>query len=140
MKKLSYFLALTIVFSGVLLSSCGEDEGPGGTSGADGSTHNAGRNCIGCHDLKYAGTVYTDATGTTPASSVTVIVTEADGTQRSMVSDQSGNFYSDQGNPAGGYTVTVQGNSVNMARTVTSGGCNSSGCHTGDTVPRIYQN
>lgn len=71
-----------------------------------GGTSNAGMACIaaGCHldgqmgtnapSYSYAGTVYTDAAGTTPAAGSTVFVT-AGGTTRKVVADAAGNFFVD---------------------------------------------
>lgn len=72
---------------------------------AEGGTSNAGLGCMdaGCHlegnlgadapAYTFAGTVYTDATGTTPKAGATVWV-DFNGTRVSAVSDAEGNFYS----------------------------------------------
>lgn len=133
----------TTVLAGVLALAtvaC-ENEGPRGTSGEGGSTHNSGRNCIECHgNLRYAGTIYTDASATSVLAGAKVTVTQTDGSTYTMTSDQTGNFYTSSGNPANGYTVSVEGNTVQMAQNATNGGCSSGGCHDGSATPRVYKN
>ncbi len=132
--------ALLAGFLAFGLAAC-ENEGPGGTSGEGGSTHNSGRNCIECHgNLKYAGTIYTDASGSSVQAGAKVTVTETDGASYSMTSDQTGNFYTESGNPANGYTVAVEGNTVQMVQNATNGGCSVGGCHDGSATPRVYKN
>jgi hypothetical protein len=69
-----------------------------------GGTSNAGLACMdaGCHNsatpgtnapvYSFAGTVYTDATGATPAAGSTVFVT-AGATTKKLLADKDGNFY-----------------------------------------------
>ncbi len=123
------------------ISACGEEgEGPGGTSSASGFSHNAGQNCNGCHTMKYSGTLYTNVSGGSVAAGRKVVITESDGTVIEAVSDNNGNFYTGSGNPSGGYTATVEGNSLPMVSTQSNGGCNVSGCHDAVSVPRVYLN
>lgn len=140
--NLRTFLTGTIFIASLFaLTACGEEEEGPGVSGAGKSSHNAGRNCIGCHgDLKYAGTVYTDQAGGTVAGGETIVVTQTDGAIINIVSDDSGNFYTKDGDPGVGYTVTVQGNSVGMISQTTNGACSASGCHDGSAVARVYKN
>jgi len=135
------FFSLTLL-AGLSLAAC-EVEGPNGTSTGGVSAHNAGRNCLqsGCHtNLKYAGTIYTDAAGSSGASNASIVVTEADGTNITMTAGNNGTFYSDSGNPSGGYTVTVTGNSLDMVTNPTSGGCSAGGCHDGSATALVYTN
>ncbi|MBF0169744.1 MAG: hypothetical protein HQK87_01420, partial [Nitrospinae bacterium] len=91
-------------------------------------------------NLRYAGTLYSDATGSQVLGGVKVTVTETDKTTYTMTSDQTGNFYTSLGNPANGYSVSVEGNTVQMVQTATTGACSTGGCHDGSAVPRVYKN
>ena len=100
-----------------------------------GSTHNSGRDCISCHDdVEYAGTAYSDASGSSRVSGATIVVTENNGNVITMISDNSGNFWSNSGNAGAGYSVTIPGNSTNMVVKPTSGACSSGGCHDSSRV------
>lgn len=137
----NYFLFLLGAVVILSLGACGEEnDGPGGNSSASGFSHNAGQNCNGCHSMKYSGTLYTDASGGRVAGGRKVIITENGGTIIEAVSDNSGNFYVSSGNPSGGYTATVDGNSLPMVASQTNGGCNASGCHDAISTPRVYLN
>lgn len=126
---------------GAGLTACEGEEGPGGSSSEGDSTHNTGRNCIECHGkLEYAGTIYSNASGSSTVSGAKVIITEADGATRTLTSDQTGNFYTEEGNPEDGYAVAVEGNTVQMSATATNGGCNVSGCHDGSATARVHTN
>ena len=132
---------ILIIVAGFALSSCeglGEDdEGPGGTSSAGGSTHRAGQNCNDCHGVQYSGTLYSTANEGEIVAGATIVITEADGNQLTMVTDNSGNFWTTSGNPGGGYNATVSGNSTAMVAGQVNGGCSAGGCH-GSTQPHIY--
>jgi len=101
----------------------------GGPSGM-----NSGKPCITCHGsgqspaMKIAGTLYSALTGGSGVSGATVTITPASGSPITMVTGQSGNFYS---NSAVTFPATVQiskcPNTVTMPSTITSGDCNS--CH-----------
>ena len=127
-----------LAFSSLAIMSCGdifEDEGPEGTSNGSGSTHNSGKNCNGCHDdVEYSGTIYSDAAGSSRVSGASIVVTENNGNIITMISDNSGNFWSNSGNAGAGYSVTIPGNSTNMVVKPTSGACSSGGCHDSSRV------
>ncbi len=144
-QKLKRYLkqlgVLFLLFACIGLVACGEDEGPGGDSNGNSYSHNPGRNCIECHgNLKYAGTVYTDISGGSTIAGEIIVITETDGSVRRIESDGSGNFYTSNGNPGGGYTVTVEGNTVGMVASATNGGCSAGGCHDGSSTARVYVN
>ena len=139
-----YSALFLMAFSSLALIACGEffeDEGPEGTSNGSGSTHNTGQNCIGCHDgVEYAGTIYSDASGSSTVSGATIVVTQNNGDVITMVSDRSGNFWSNSGNADVGYSTTVTGNSVDMVASQSSGACSAGGCHDGSSTARVYTN
>lgn len=134
-KGLVLCAAALIVFA----AGCGEEEGPTESS-ASKSSHNAGQDCTGCHSNTYAGTVYSDVSGSSTVAGAVVVITQNDGQVLNLTTDTSGNFYTQAGNPGGGYTATVQGNTVGMVAAQTSGACNSGACHNGSATTRIYVN
>ncbi len=99
-----------------------------------GTSHNAGRDCLGCHAFKVAGTAY-QADGVTvyPGATIKVTTEPAGGgaVVATLMSDKSGNFYTSAAVSlgAGGY-VTATGTSgaaASMSVAITSGACND--CH-----------
>jgi len=135
-------------------SNCGDlvSPAPAPHLHATGGTSNAGQACVasGCHlpgstgtnapPFSYAGTVYTTAAGTTPATSAVVMVTNA-GTTRKLIADSDGNFYEDPAllaaptNQATANTAaTACPTSTPMAGALVAGGgnCSAGGtCHGG---------
>jgi hypothetical protein len=114
-------------------------DGGGGTncidpaaSAGDGH-HNAGQDCISCHqsvsgaNWTVAGTVYKSGSG---VSGVTIVITDANGQTIQLVSCDNGNFYTDQ-NVA--FPVNVRASScpadTSMVSTAAQGSCNATGCH-----------
>lgn len=93
-------------------SNCGNkvDPPPPSHPHTDDGTPHAGRGCMdaaGCHnaglglgsgapEYSYAGTVYTDAGGATPAAGATVFVTQA-GVTKKLLTDDAGNFQIETG-------------------------------------------
>lgn len=137
MKRLfCHLLALAVVAT---LGACGEEGGSLGESGAGKSSHNAGRDCAGCHGARYAGTVYQSASGSVVSNAV-IVITENSGTVIQVTADDSGNFYTQNGNPSGGYTATVKGNTIGMVTKPINGACSSGGCHDGATTSVVYIN
>jgi hypothetical protein len=145
----------------------GDDDGSGGSNCAnkadpaptahphlDDGTPHAGRGCMdaaGCHnaglglgssapEYSYAGTVYTDAGGATPAAGATVFVTSA-GVTKKLLADSAGNFQiepallASPGNQITTSTAATQcPTSTPMVGGLVAGGgnCNGGGtCHGG---------
>lgn len=134
------FLAAGLITGSLFIfSACGEEHKKLGESGSGGWSHNAGRDCTGCHSVNYAGTVYQSALGGVAPNAVIVIM-ENSGTVIEVVADNGGNFYTSRGNPSGGYTATVKGNAMGMVTKPTSGACSSGGCHDWIVTPRVYIN
>ncbi len=153
--KIKYFSrtllsGMFVVATTIALAACG---GGGGTEGGDDDgrggddeSHYAGRDCMasGCHDSSieadkrwsYAGTVYTDAGGTTAAVGATVTITQNDGTTIQRITDSLGNFYTRSGTPSAVYTASVNGGTAMVAKQ-TNGSCSASGCHGSGTL-KIY--
>ncbi|HEY6034221.1 MAG TPA: hypothetical protein VIV58_08180 [Kofleriaceae bacterium] len=123
-----------------------------------GGTSNAGVACIaaGCHldgqmgagapSYSYAGTVYTDAGGATPAAGSTMFFTAA-GTTRKIVADAAGNFFVETAllaaptNQATANTSATQCPTISpMVGSLVQGGgnCSATGsCH-GGTQGKIH--
>ena len=123
-------------------AACG-GSGSGPTASASGATgggsrlttsHNAGRDCLGCHrDFRVAGTVYRADGSSYPGATVR-LTTAADGggsVVLAVSTDASGNFYSSQAVTFGsGLYADVAGSGGarrSMKAVVASGACNS--CH-----------
>lgn len=128
-----------IAFSPALLlalTACGGgSDGPTGPSGPASASHNAGRDCLQCHSLTMAGTVYRDDGSPYPGAVVRV-TTGPGGTGDVLVrltTDASGNFFTDRAvSWDGGLHADVSGASGTvrpMLAPVTGGACNS--CHAG---------
>lgn len=134
------FLAVgCVTVSLFVISACGEEHKKLGESGSGGWSHNAGRDCTGCHDTRYAGTVFQSVSGGVAPNAV-IVITENSGAVIEVTADNSGSFYTSRGNPSGGYTATVNGNRIGMSAKPTGGGCSSGGCHDGIIIPRVYMN
>ncbi len=137
----SFRLAASLAAVALAAACGGAASGPtGAASAATGggsrltTSHNAGRDCLGCHrDFRVAGTVYRADGSAYPGATVR-LTTAADGggsVVLSVSTDASGNFYSSQGVSFGsGLHADVAGTGGarrSMTALVTSGACNS--CH-----------
>src|SRR5690606_30977430 len=128
----------------------GRDAAPPGADGGrddcvpaeaevDDGHHNPGQPCMSCHGKQgpgprwyVAGTLYADLAGSEPVAGATILVTDADGETRALVTAQNGNFWSPD--PVA-YPLQVVATScpdrAEMLTAVPMGGgsCNKSGCH-----------
>lgn len=119
-------------------SASGPNAPPGGAQAS--TSHNAGRDCLGCHGFGAAGTVYR-AGGTTPYPGATVRLLSpsgaADRVDLTLTTDASGNFYTNQrlsfGTGVSAQVTGTGGAPRTMGTPATSGRCN--GCH--DALNRI---
>jgi hypothetical protein len=111
------------------------------TSGLDNGHHNAGQNCQqGCHDHNFSmsGTIYTSASGGTPAVGASITFIDANGMTGDMRSGLNGNFWWSL--PVA-FPVRIIASSCPDIQpmiamvTATGGGCNQSGCHGGSGGP-----
>ncbi|MCG6925801.1 MAG: carboxypeptidase-like regulatory domain-containing protein [Acidobacteria bacterium] len=117
------------------LVACGGDGStPAGPTDPARASHNAGRDCLQCHNFTLAGTVYRDDGSTYPGAVVRITSQAEDGGEVlvNVTTDASGNFYTST--PVGwddGLYTDVQGTGVlrSMGTSVPSGACNS--CHAG---------
>ena len=136
-RRLASPVALALLVL-ALATACGSStpsspSSPSGPSTPTRGSHNAGRDCLECHNFTVAGTVY-QASGA-PATGVTVRVTSGPGGAGSLLltltSDGSGNFYTtDRVNFGSGVYTDAKGTGElrSMQAAITSGRCNS--CHT----------
>jgi len=135
-------------------SNCGNLVSPAPTAymHKDDNTSHADRGCMdaaACHnaglglgsgapEYSYAGTVYTDATGTTPAGGSTIFITAA-GKTKKLTADSAGNFFEDPQLLAAPTTQATGTTQATQCPTITpmvgtlvsgQGNCNQGGtCH-----------
>lgn len=107
--------------------------------------HNAGLDCLTCHDgntlgaptWTIAGTLYDSAAGTNPVSAATILVTDANGVELKLITADNGNFYTSE--PVT-FPLTVGASKCPDTKFMTGtpqvGACNS--CHTGGAIGRIH--
>jgi hypothetical protein len=111
------------------------------TANGDGH-HNAGTDCLTCHNgaaaplFTVAGTLYTSINGGTPIAGATIRLTDGKGTAVDLVTGTNGNFY---GTGAVAFPVTARAsgcpNDAVMSAQVQSTGGSCNGCHgTGNRV------
>ena len=132
MKKVLIAGLVWMVLSGI---SCEResDEMEGGGS------HNAGKNCLGCHSgFKLAGTVYNQSLSAGISGVKVKVTSQANGAGTvlaTLTSDKSGNFHTGSSiNFGTGVYVSLEGTAgtiKNMNSAITSGACNS--CHGSST-------
>jgi hypothetical protein len=138
------FSILLIGFITVLFA-CEKDDGGedvGGQSTASGTSHNTGKNCMGCHQFTAAGSVYNKALSSGFPGAVVTLTTQANGAGTvlgTFTVNKSGSFYTSSSiNYGTGIYVGVTGStgSTNhMSSTITTGSCNS--CH-GSSTSKVW--
>ena len=107
--------------------------------------HHAGGDCLSCHgsmgaDLRWtvAGTLYSDPAGSSPVSGATIVVSDAAGKERKLVTGGDGNFYTTE---AFTFPLDVAASKCpdhqEMIEPLESGSCNASACH-GNSSFRIH--
>jgi hypothetical protein len=113
--------------------------------GGGGSSHNAGRDCLGCHNgtgdpelFNVGGTVY-DGSGAA-AAGVEVRLVDANNKGFSVYSDSNGNFHTNSSWSSPAHVGARNASSTNnMVSTLTYGGCNKCHCTgTGCTTAPIH--
>lgn len=118
----------------------GSPTSPGGTttpSSPSQTSHNAGRDCTGCHGFTVAGTAYRSDGTAARGATIRLTTARAGGgtTLLTLTADGSGNFYSGTSvNFGAGLHTDAAGSSGTvrpMDATITSGACNR--CHTGSS-------
>ena len=136
------------------LTACnggGGDDGGGGGGGNSGS-HNAGTECLACHDggsgtnhgplFTAAGTVYTSGGGAQSNATITFYVPNTNNVIASVDTDANGNFYTNNSGITTNLSMTgidpvITGPSsgtYSMPGVAVSGACNTSGCHSGNKI------
>ncbi len=124
------------------LAGCGGSSSPTGPgNGGLPTSHNAGRDCLGCHSFSVAGTVY-QADGVSVSPGATVHLTSLPGAATpvdlTLTADATGNIHTNATIDFGaGLTVTASaagGTARTMSAAVTSGACNH--CHVAGTRVR----
>ncbi len=116
------------------------------TSNYGSGQHNAGQDCMNCHsNWTVAGTLYTTATGSTPAAGATVTVIDANNHSLDLVVQANGNFYTQSSVT---FPITLYASDCPTVQMMTAqmtsannnnGGCNQTGCHGfGSSQPHIH--
>jgi hypothetical protein len=141
MKRVFVLLILGITFG---LFACENETGDEveGQSNASGTSHNTGKNCMGCHRFTAAGSVYNKALSSGFSGAVIKLTSQANGAGTvlgTFTANKSGSFYSSSTiNFGSGIFVSVTGSSGNvkhMSSAITSGACNS--CH-GSSTSKVW--
>lgn len=140
MKKTLSFLMLCLV---IVMISCTDDSSDSDNSNTYSSSHNTGKNCLGCHSFKVAGSVYNSGITAAYAGAVMKITSQANGAGTvlaTLTSDKTGNFYTNGSvNFGTGVYVSITGTGGTvkyMESAITSGACNS--CHNGSATSRVW--
>jgi hypothetical protein len=117
------------------------------TTGLDTGHHNAGQNCQqSCHNHGFfmSGTIYTSASGTTPAVGASLTFVDANGMTGDMVSGLNGNFWWAVLDVTFPVKITASScpdiKPMVMTVNASGAGCNKTGCHdtSGTTGNRIH--
>jgi hypothetical protein len=142
-KKTNLMFALMLVMS---LFSCGGGGTGGGDDGGDdggggGGSHNAGLECLSCHDgspgplFTAAGTAYVNG-GPQKNATVRFYAYGTNTLLDTVQTDDSGNFYTSSSSVADEFSVngvevefTGPSGGTNRMNPAVSGACNASGCH-----------
>jgi hypothetical protein len=141
MKKLLFMLVFGMA---LWVCSCeNENEGEvGGSSGTSGTSHNTGKNCMGCHRFTAAGSVYNKALTAAFPGAIVKLTTQANGAGTvlgTFTVNKSGSFYTSSSiNFGSAVYVCVTGSAGNvkyMNSAISSGACNS--CH-GSSTAKIW--
>jgi hypothetical protein len=106
-----------------------------------GSSHNTGKNCLGCHKFSVGGSVYKKDLSSTYPGSVVKLTTQPNGAGTvvaTLTTDNSGNIHTTSSISFGtGLYVGITGSAGTkyMSSPITSGACNA--CH-GSSVSRAW--
>lgn len=136
-------ISMALILISVLCMSCRKESDDSGDSTIYKSSHNTGRNCLGCHtNFEMAGSIYNKSfTSVYPRAKV-IITTQANGAGMVLsiqTSDNSGNFHTYNpisfGNGVFVYIEGTSGRHKYMKSAITSGACNS--CH-GSSTAKVW--
>lgn len=135
---------LTILaIAAIVISSCSDDESTSDNSLSGSSTHNTGKNCMGCHSFKVAGSVYDSKFSAAYKNAIIKLTTESAGQGTllaTLTSDATGNYFTKNSlNFGTGVYVSITGTSgttLYMDAAITSGACNS--CHNGTITSKVW--
>jgi len=133
MKKVFRLSVVGVVLAtSMIVTSCASEVLE---STANGTSHNAGKNCLACHTVGEK-ILYIGGTAT-PGLTLTFV--SGGKTVGTLITDRSGNFYSNDPKYESGtvYASASSGNAMVQGINLPSG-CNRSGCHDGGTQPAIY--
>jgi hypothetical protein len=141
---MKYVLFLLSFFVMLVIGSCSNDSSDTeGSSSTGSSSHNTGKNCLGCHSFKAAGSVYNQAFTSSYSGVIIKLTSGANGTGTvlaTFTSDKSGNYYTNSSISFGAgiyVSASCTGGTIKyMSSAVTNGACNS--CHNGSTTLKVW--
>jgi len=143
-ENMKNLFAILLFGMAIVLIACEDEEADevGGQSSATTTSHNTGKNCMGCHQFTAAGSVYNKALTSASAGAIVKLTSQANGAGTvlgTFTVNKSGSFYTSSSiNFGSGVYVNVTGSSgslKHMASAITSGACNT--CH-GSSTSKIW--
>ena len=128
------------------------EQGPEAPGIPEGPLHRAGQRCLACHrtggpspEFSFAGTVYAREEDAVAAPGVEVAVRDARGEERTLVSNEVGNFWMPASSWAPTFPLRVElrtgGRTIGMRTEIPrEGACNACHVGAGDArhMPRVY--
>ena len=141
MKGLLILLSFCLML--VIASCSDETSNTEGGSSTGSSSHNTGKNCLGCHSFKAAGSVYNQTLTSIYSGAIVKLTSGANGTGTilaTLTSDNTGNYYTNNSISFGTgiyVSITATGGTVKyMTKAITSGACNA--CHNGSATSKVW--
>jgi hypothetical protein len=144
MESMKKLFAMLVLGMAIVFFACEEedDDDLDGQSSAMGTSHNTGKDCMACHKLTAAGSVYNKTLTSAFPGAIVKLTSQPNGAGTvlgTFTANKSGSFYTSSSiNYGSGIYVNVTGSSGTvkyMATAITSGACNS--CH-GSSTPKIW--
>lgn len=134
--------AVLVFGMAIVLFACEEEEEVDGQSTLTETSHNTGKNCMGCHKFTAAGSVYNKSMSAAFPGAVVKLTSQANGAGSvlgTFTVNKSGSFYTSNSiNYGSGIYVSVTGSSgkvKHMSSAITTGACNS--CH-GTSASKVW--
>lgn len=144
MKSMKKIFAMLVFGMAIVFFACEEedDDDLDGQSSVMGTSHNTGKDCMACHKLSAAGSVYNKTLTSAFPGAIVKLTSQPNGTGTvlgTFTVNKSGSFYNSSSiNFGQGIYVNVTGSSGTvkyMATAITSGACSS--CH-GSSSSKIW--
>lgn len=134
--------AVLVFGMAIVLYACEEEEEVDGQSTLTETSHNTGKNCMGCHNFTAAGSVYDKSMSASFPGALVKLTSQANGAGSvlgTFTVNKSGSFYTSNSiNYGSGIYVSVTGSSgkvKHMSSAITTGACNL--CH-GSSASKVW--